>query len=225
MQEGSPNIHELNKNTPKLVGNDGRTFSGLAKYWQECRQGEEHFHTYRRTTVHGKCKTRVRRAGVSDFGRGMWFHPDLGSVGLLGSRHTLASFLSVMDVPRRDRIEFARQPVGILDRSFRSGLVGLRQHFRYEFLLQRPWAAIAVDSHRAAGTADLLIAVPAWFFNFLVIAGCVWAYSTRSAKRLSDIAEFLICFALTTGFFAADMAVFQPRYLQIFVRLLHPHLH
>jgi len=70
---------------------------------------------------------------------------------------------------------------------------------------------------------DLVIAVPAWFSNLLVIIGCVWAYSRRPGKPLSDVARFLACLALTTGFFAADMAVFQPRYLAIFPRLLRPH--
>ena len=71
---------------------------------------------------------------------------------------------------------------------------------------------------------DLLIAVPAWFSNLLVVAGCVWAYSRLREKPLSDIGRFLVTFALTTGFFALDMALFQPRYLGIFPRLLHPHL-
>jgi hypothetical protein len=71
---------------------------------------------------------------------------------------------------------------------------------------------------------DLLIAVPAWFSNLLVVVGCVWAYSRLPEKRGGDFARLLLAFALTTGFFAADMALFQPRYLGIFPRLLHPHL-
>ncbi len=71
---------------------------------------------------------------------------------------------------------------------------------------------------------DLLIAVPAWFSNFLVVCGCLWAYSRSSGKSLSDIWRFAITFALTTGFFALDMALFQPSYLGIFRSLLHPHL-
>lgn len=71
---------------------------------------------------------------------------------------------------------------------------------------------------------DQFIAVPAWFSNLLVICGCLWAYSRRNDKRLSDVWRFLLVFALTTGFFALDMALFQPRYLRIFPRLLHPHL-
>ena len=71
---------------------------------------------------------------------------------------------------------------------------------------------------------DLLIAVPAWFSNFFVIVGCLWAYWRLSAKGAADIARFVTAFALTTGFFAADMALFQPRYLALFRRMLHPHL-
>jgi hypothetical protein len=71
---------------------------------------------------------------------------------------------------------------------------------------------------------DLLIAVPAWFSNLLVIIGCVWAYLRQGEKRASDIVKFVVCLALTTGFFAADMKIFQPRYLGPFPRLLHPHV-
>jgi hypothetical protein len=71
---------------------------------------------------------------------------------------------------------------------------------------------------------DIFIAVPAWLANLLVIVGCLWAYARLPAKRYSDIVRFLIAFAGTTGFFAVDMAMFEPRYLAIFPRLLHPHL-
>jgi hypothetical protein len=71
---------------------------------------------------------------------------------------------------------------------------------------------------------DLLIAVPAWLSNLAVVIGCAWAYARLATKPASDAGRFLLAFALTTGFFAADMAIFQPRYLAIFPRLLHPHL-
>jgi len=71
---------------------------------------------------------------------------------------------------------------------------------------------------------DLVIAVPAWFSNLLVIIGCVWAYSRLPSRALTDVARFVGAFALTTGFFALDVALFQPRYLGLFPRLLHPHL-
>ena len=71
---------------------------------------------------------------------------------------------------------------------------------------------------------DLLVAVPAWFSNFFVVVGCLWAYSRLTEKSLADAARFLLAFVLTTGFFALDMALFQPRYLPLFSRMLHPHL-
>ncbi|HEV2488726.1 MAG TPA: hypothetical protein VGT03_02875 [Candidatus Acidoferrales bacterium] len=71
---------------------------------------------------------------------------------------------------------------------------------------------------------DLFIAVPAWLSNFLVVMGCLWAYSRRPSKSIRDVRGFLVAFVLSTAFFAAVMALFQPRYLALFPRLLHPHL-
>jgi hypothetical protein len=71
---------------------------------------------------------------------------------------------------------------------------------------------------------DLLIAVPAWLSNVLVVIGCVWGYCQIRRKNLIDFAKFVATFALTTGFFALDIALFQPRYLGFFRRLMHPHL-
>lgn len=71
---------------------------------------------------------------------------------------------------------------------------------------------------------DLLIAVPAWFGNLLVVVGCLWAYSRMRSKSLGDVVRFLAAFAITTGFLALDMAVFQPAYLGLFPRMLHPRL-
>jgi len=70
----------------------------------------------------------------------------------------------------------------------------------------------------------LLIAVPAWFSNLLVVIGYLWGYSLLSTRSLRDAGRFLVSFALSTGFFALDMALFQPRYLGLFPRMLHPHL-
>jgi hypothetical protein len=71
---------------------------------------------------------------------------------------------------------------------------------------------------------DLLISVPAWFSNLAVVVGCLWAYSRQPEKSPVDIGKLLLTFVLTTGFFASDMALFQPRYLALFPRMLHPHL-
>ena len=74
------------------------------------------------------------------------------------------------------------------------------------------------------GRPDLLIAVPAWFSNLAVVIGCVWGYFRLPKKPAGDAGRLVVTFALTTAFFAVDMALFQPRYLGIFPRLLHPHL-
>jgi len=71
---------------------------------------------------------------------------------------------------------------------------------------------------------DLVIAVPAWFSNLFLVIGCVWAYSRLPTKSLGDAGRFVVTFALTTGFFALAMALFQPHYLSVFPRMLHPHL-
>jgi len=71
---------------------------------------------------------------------------------------------------------------------------------------------------------DLLIAVPAWFSNLLVVGGCAWAYFRLPTKSLGDARRFAVSFALMTGFFALDMALFQPRFLSLFPRMLHPYL-
>lgn len=71
---------------------------------------------------------------------------------------------------------------------------------------------------------DLLIAIPAWLSNFVVIVGCLWGYFRLRDKSLSDVWKFALPFVLTTGFFALDIYIFQPRYLGIFPRLLHPRL-
>ncbi len=70
--------------------------------------------------------------------------------------------------------------------------------------------------------ADLLIAVPAWFGNLALVAGCAWAYLPAKDKRWSDVARLAAAFAATMGFFALDMAIFQPQYLGLFRGLLHP---
>jgi len=70
---------------------------------------------------------------------------------------------------------------------------------------------------------DQLIAVPAWFSNLAVVIGCVWAYSRLREKSAADAGRLVLTIALTTGFLALDMALFQPRYLPLFRGMLHPH--
>lgn len=70
---------------------------------------------------------------------------------------------------------------------------------------------------------DQVIAVPAWLANVAVVIGCAWAYSRLERKCASDAMRLCAALALTMGFFALDMYLFQPRYLGLFRGLLHPH--
>jgi hypothetical protein len=72
---------------------------------------------------------------------------------------------------------------------------------------------------------DLFVSVPGWFGNLLVIVGCRALYMRRSDRNWADVPKLLTAFAGTTGFFALAMALFQPRYLALFPRCLHPQLH
>jgi len=42
-------------------------------------------------------------------------------------------------------------------------------------------------------------------------------------ERPADLLIFLASLAITTGLFAADMAIFQPRCLPLVRGMLHPH--
>lgn len=49
-------------------------------------------------------------------------------------------------------------------------------------------------------------------------------YFRLREKGRIDAAKLLLTFAVTTGFLALDMYIFQPRYSGIFPQLLHPRL-
>jgi hypothetical protein len=70
---------------------------------------------------------------------------------------------------------------------------------------------------------DQIIAVPAWAGNLLVILGSLWAYSRLPDKDRADLGRVALAFALTTAYFAAIIAICQPRYLQLFGGIMHPH--
>jgi hypothetical protein len=53
--------------------------------------------------------------------------------------------------------------------------------------------------------------------------GCLWAFARLPEKSPRDLARLVLAFVMTTAFFAADVAIFQPRYLPLFRRSLHPH--
>ena len=84
------------------------------------------------------------------------------------------------------------------------------------------WLSVSLTSWRFE-RVDQIIAVPAWFGNLLVVLGCAWGYARLPRKRARDAGRFVFAFLLTTAFFAADVALFQPRYLAILRGALHPH--
>jgi len=84
------------------------------------------------------------------------------------------------------------------------------------------WLAVSIGGGRLQ-RADQIVAVPAWIGNLLAIVGALRGYGRSPEKSRRDWARFGVALVLTTGFFAADMAIFQPRYLLLFGRLLHPH--
>jgi hypothetical protein len=154
----------------------------------------------------------------------MLLHFGARHLGFLGGRHTLASLLPGMDVHCHDRIEPSPEPVGALHWNLCRGIVGLREYFHTTFFfngLQQLYQWIHTGHLERP---DLIIAVPACCANLIVIIGCVWAYTRLPMKSPGDAGRLLVTFALTTAFLALDMALFQPRYLGIFPRMLHPHL-
>ena len=70
---------------------------------------------------------------------------------------------------------------------------------------------------------DQIVAVPAWIGNLLIIIGSIWGYVRLSSKNGRDIVNWSLGFVLTTAFFAAAIALCQPRYLPLFRGILHPH--
>ena len=71
---------------------------------------------------------------------------------------------------------------------------------------------------------DLLISVPAVSAHFVMIGCCLWGYLRLLDKRWPDAGRAMASAAISVGYFALIMALFQPRYLVLFTRLLHPHL-
>jgi hypothetical protein len=71
---------------------------------------------------------------------------------------------------------------------------------------------------------DLIISVPAVLAHFVMIGCCVWGYMRLPSRDWKDLPRFACSIVISLGFFALDMAIFQPRYLGIFARMFSPHL-
>ena len=70
---------------------------------------------------------------------------------------------------------------------------------------------------------DQMISVFAVAFHVLMIAGAVAGYLRLSRKSWADLAAGLGVLVAQACYFATIMALFQPRYLSQFPRMLHPH--
>ena len=80
-----------------------------------------------------------------------------------------------------------------------------------------------MQSYGGGGLRDRRLACPAgWLSNLFVVVDCLLGHLLLPKKSVGDLGKFAVAFALTTGFFALDMAIFQPRYLGLFPRILHP---
>jgi hypothetical protein len=71
------------------------------------------------------------------------------------------------------------------------------------------------------GLPEWLIVIGSCVFIF-VIVGSAWGYMRLRERVWGDLGRFAAAFALTTGFFAAAIALCQPRYLPLFRGMLHP---
>jgi glucan phosphoethanolaminetransferase (alkaline phosphatase superfamily) len=70
---------------------------------------------------------------------------------------------------------------------------------------------------------DQMIAVAAFLFHLILIAACIAAYLRLPRRPAADAGRLIATFCVAILYFAAIVALFQPRYLTLFPRLLHPH--
>jgi len=86
------------------------------------------------------------------------------------------------------------------------------------------WLGASLATGKIQHIDQIMVAVPPWIGNFLVLVGCIWGFGRLQEKSLRDLARFVLAFVLTTAFLVADVAVFSPGRLPIFRRSLHPHV-
>jgi hypothetical protein len=71
--------------------------------------------------------------------------------------------------------------------------------------------------------ADQVIAVPAFVFQLVLMLTCAIGYLRLVSRPASDWFRFLSSLIGALAYLLACFAVFQPRYLTMVPRLLHPH--
>jgi hypothetical protein len=70
---------------------------------------------------------------------------------------------------------------------------------------------------------DQIIAVFGFAFHLVLIVACVIAYLRLSGRSAADWGRLLVSLLGAVAYFAAIVALLQPRYLPMFPKLLHPH--
>jgi hypothetical protein len=136
----------------------------------------------------------------------------------------MASLLPGLDVSRNPAPGASPKPLGILHRYHGTGFWCYTNIFVTSFFRNGLQQVVHWIHTGQLKRPDLIIAVPAWFSNLFVVMGCLWAYSRLPGKSIRDAGRLGIALLFSAGFFALDMALFQPRYLPLFRGALHPHL-
>lgn len=144
---------------------------------------------------------------------------------LLGSRYSLVALLSDVDVHCDNRTYLDAKPLGLLHWRFRRIFLELFNPLCEHVFKERIGPSSYFHPYGHLPRPDLFISVPGWGANLLIIIGCCLAYRHLSQKRWSDVLRLLGSVVGTTAFFALATSLFQPRYLILFRRILHPHLH
>jgi hypothetical protein len=86
------------------------------------------------------------------------------------------------------------------------------------------WRALMTSVHSGVLTKpDQIIAVFALGFHLLIIIAAAAAYFRLERRYASDWGRLAASFAGAVGYFIGIVALFQPRYLVMVPRLLHPH--
>jgi hypothetical protein len=86
------------------------------------------------------------------------------------------------------------------------------------------WRALSTTIETGVLTKpDQIIAVFGFTFHLMIIVACALAYLRLANRKPADGIRLLVSFAGAIGYFYAIIALFQPRYLSFFSRLLHPH--
>jgi hypothetical protein len=115
--------------------------------------GAELFDFSIRNLVREKRKLAIRRPGRRDPIWGEYFHLSVGSIRVLGARHSVAPFLSVLDVPRDHRTEPSQKYMGPFHRRLCRWFVELREYFCNNVLPQWPARTFQMGSDRTSGAA------------------------------------------------------------------------